>query len=924
MKKNGLPYLILFLLLIAVKSLSAQDSLYSFRFTLQPFSTVVKELRAKTGATFYYEPAVLDSLRFTIDESNQPLPRILELLFENKPYHFLVSGRNVYITERKYPVTPRLAADFFRETDRKLPPPTEKVQPEPDDQEATKTLGDQAENKLYEIGSKTAPGPGNTAIIAGYVRDSKSGEGLVGASVYTDGNKQGVTTDGFGYFSITLPKGRQILRISGAGMKATRRELQVYGNGNLTIELKENVPTLKTVVVVAEKNSNVRRMQLGVEKISIKTIKQVPVLLGEPDVLRVLQTLPGVTTVGEASTGFNVRGGSTDQNLVLLNEATIFNPSHLFGFFSAFNPEVIKNADLYKSSIPERYGGRLSSVLDITTRDGNSKKWTGSAGLGVLTSKLNIEGPIVKDKTTMLAGVRTTYSDWLLGLLPASDFGNSRASFYDLNLHLSHSFSKKDNLFITGYMSADKFRLNTDTTFRYANKNVVAKWKHVFSNKLYMTLTTGIDSYDYSVKGDQGTIKAYELSFGIQQKHFRTEFNYSPNNTHLINFGVTGIHYNIQPGRILPLGGSSLVLQDKIADEQGREMAAYFGDRINITDRFSLNAGIRFSSYQFLGPNRVYGYVEGLPRDQSTVKDSASYAKGKVIQSYQGPEWRLSMRYSLGDNASIKAGYNTLRQYLHLLSNTTAISPTDIWKLSDPYIKPQLGDQVSLGFYKDFPKGGIETSVEVYYKRMRQYLDYKSGAQIVMNPNMERDVITTKGKAYGAELMIRKNNGKLNGWISYTYSRVKLQMDDSLAGQQINKGKPYPANFDKPHALNVVSNYKFSHRYSVSMNVQYSTGRPITLPIAIFNLAGSQRVFYSDRNQYRIPDYFRMDFSVNIDGNHKVKQKTHNSWSLGAYNMTARKNPYSIYFVEENGVIKGYKLSVIGTIIPYVTLNIRF
>jgi hypothetical protein len=391
-----------------------------------------------------------------------------------------------------------------------------------------------------------------------------------------------------------------------------------------------------------------------------------------------------------------------------------------------------------------------------------------------------------------------------------------------------------------------------------------------------------------------------------------------------MNAGLHGVLYRLDPGQLSPLDAISKVGEDRVNREQAREMALYIGDKFTVNDRLSIQAGFRHSLYQFLGPTRVYRYESGLPRDLSTVADSIDYNKGASVKTYQGPEFRLALRYVLGDNTSVKFGYNNLRQYIHLLTNTTAISPTDIWKLSDEHIRPQTGSQYAIGFYRDFPKQAIETSFELYYKRINNFLDYKSGAQLVMNRHVERDVLTTQGNAYGAELMVKKQQGKLNGWISYAYSRILLQMKDSLAGQTINKGNPYPANFDKPHAVNLVANYKFTHRYNLSFNVQYSTGRPITLPIAIFDLAGSQRVLYSERNQYRVPDFFRADISFNIDENHKVKQKTHNSWSMGVYNLTARKNPYSIYFVEERGVIKGYKLSVIGAAIPYITYNIRF
>ncbi|MBY0536251.1 MAG: TonB-dependent receptor [Chitinophagaceae bacterium] len=885
-----------------------------------PFVKVVTDFETQSGFRFFYQPGTIDSIPVTLKLQGSTLEKALDKIFENGYYQFFIDkdAKRVYILDRKTAITTSLPKNYFTTGTNKQVP----TEPSSSGEEAKKEAV--SENKLIEIGSKTSGPLTGTAIVAGYVRDFKNGEGLSAAAVFVEGTNTGVITDGNGYFSITLPKGRKVLLISSTGMKSGRRELMIYGDGKLVIELKEDVPTLKTVVVVAEKNSNVRRMQMGLERLSIKTIKQSPALLGEPDVLRVLLTLPGVTSVGEASTGFNVRGGSTDQNLVLFNEATIYNPSHVFGFFSAFNPDVLKNAELYKSSIPERFGSRLSSVLDITTRDGNTKRWSGSAGIGLLTSKISLEGPILSDKTSVLMGARTTYSNWILKRLPNETYKRSSASFYDANITLTHNFNSKNSLQLTGYISDDGFRLGNDTTYNYGNKNAVLKYKHIFNNKLSSSFTAGIDQYYYKVAGDEKSVNGYQLSFGLTQQHARLEFVYTPNNKHQFNWGAQVIQYAIQPGKFEAKGDESLVVTQKVADEQGREWAVYLGDKINVSDKISIQGGIRFSGFANLGPKTVFNYVPGLPRDESTIVDSVLYRKNKPTQTYAGPEFRFAFRYTIDENSSIKLGYNSLRQYLHLLTNTTAISPTDIWKLSDPYIKPQTGDQVSFGFYRNLKNNMYETSFEIYYKRMNNFLDYKSGAQIVLNQHIERDIINTKGIAYGAEFMIKKTTGKLNGWISYTYSRVKQKMDDPIAGQQINKGQYYPANFDKPHAFNAITNYKFTHRFSMSLNVQYSTGRPITLPIAVFNLAGSQRVFYSERNQYRIPNYFRADFSLNIDGNHKVKQRFHNSWALGLYNMTGRKNPYSIYFIEDNGVIKGYKLSVIGTAIPYITFNIRF
>ncbi len=415
-------------------------------------------------------------------------------------------------------------------------------------------------------------------------------------------------------------------------MKTVRRRILLHGNGKFNIELKNQVPTLKTVVVISERNSNVKSLQMGVEKLNIATIKSIPVLLGEADVLRVVLTLPGVTSVGDASTGFNVRGGSADQNLILFNEATIYNPAHLFGFFSAFNPDVIKDIELYKSSIPEKYGGRLSSVLDVTTKDGNNKKWTGVGGIGFLTGKINAEGPIVKDKTSMIIGARTTYSDWLLRQIKNSDYSDSKASFYDVDLHITHIINPKNSIYLTAYTSKDRFALSSDTSYKYGNNNVVLKWKHNFNNRLYASFITGMDDYRYNVSGNQNSLRGFDLKFGIRQYHFKSDFTYSPNNKHVFNFGLQSILYKLQPGTLQPMGGQTLINLEKIQPEQALESAVYFGDKITITPELSVNAGIRYSYFNYLGPKDVNVYADGLPKETSTIRGTYIMKRERILK----------------------------------------------------------------------------------------------------------------------------------------------------------------------------------------------------------------------------------------------------------------------------------------------------
>jgi len=901
----------------------AQNSvrLIDVDFKQAGISQIVTDLKLKTGFTFYYDPVQLDSLKVTLTVNQKPLTVVLDKIFENSPYHYVITGQDEVILTKNSRIVTELAAGFFDNKPGQENQPA--VLPDFAGTDQKKTVAATSENKIYEIGARNNLTKGNVTL-AGYIRNVNSGEPIIGASIYEPVTKTGAGTDQFGYYSINLPRGRHTLVIKAAGMRDARRQIALYTSGALNIQMQEQVISLKEVKVSAEKVANVRSVEMGVAKIDIKSIKQIPTVFGEADILRVVLTLPGVQTVGESSTGFNVRGGSADQNLILLNGSTIYNPSHFFGFFSAFDPDIVQDVELYKSSIPEKYGGRLSSVLDITEREGNKKKFTGSAGIGLITSRFNIEGPIDSNRTSFIFGGRTTYADWLLKSLPQS-YKNSSASFYDLNFNISHHINDKNTLFLSTYFSNDGFKLNSDTAYSYGNRNASLRWKHNFNNKFFSVVTGGYDYYQYTTSSTANKVDAYKFNFDISQLNFKTDFSYYLSSKHTLSFGLSTIKYTIDPGSNQPFGAASVVAPVIVSREQALESALYAGDKYDITSALSVSFGVRYSLYNYLGPQTINHYAPGLPRTVNTLIDSTRYGSGAVINTYHGPEIRASIRYLVASDFSVKASYNTLRQYIHLLSNTTAISPTDIWKLSDPNIKPQFGDQVSLGFYKNFSNNTIETSVEGYYKHLYNYLDYRSGATLVLNKHIETDVVATAGKAYGVEFLVKKATGQLNGWMSYTYSRVLLHQDDPNGSvPAINNGAYYPANYDKPHSFNLVGNYRFTHRYSFSVNTVYSTGRPITYPIGEYFYAGSERVLYSNRNQYRIPDYFRTDLSLNLDGNHKVHQRFHSSWTFGVYNLTGRNNAYSTYFTEQGGGIQGYKLSIFANPIPFVNYNIRF
>lgn len=881
------------------------------------------QLEKQTGFHFYFDTSQLDSITVDISVNKKLLTEVLKQAFINTqlevayyaPDNIFISKGLVVQTElpngffnnntnNKKEILQDTGFDIYSNTENKVP-------------------GATLQNKLYTIGGQYPSSNPGRKTITGYILDNNTGEPVIGASIHVENTNINTLSDQYGYYTISVPAGRHTLSIQDIGMKDTKREVIVNGDGRFNIEMQTQVISLKNVVISTEKASNIRSLQMGVQKIDIKSIKQVPVVFGEADILRVVLTLPGVKSVGEASTGLNVRGGSTDQNLILFNDATIYNPSHFFGLFSAFNPEVVKDVELYKSSIPAKYGGRLSSVLEINGREGNKKNITGTAGAGLLTSRLTLEGPLVKDKSSFIIGARTTYANWLLNLLP-EQYKHSKAGFYDFNILVNHEIDKKNSLYLTAYMSKDKFNLNSDTVYHYGNNNISLKWKHIFNNNLFALVTAGYDNYQYNISSEANPVNAYSLGFNINQENFKAHFNYFANSKHTIEFGINNILYKLDPGTYKPLGKQSLVVEDKMQQEQGLESALYISDKYSISSAFSIEGGLRYSMFNVLGPDSFNVYPSGIPKTQENIIGTNYYGKNKYIKTYQGPEIRLSARYAFTDDFSVKAGYNTQRQYIHVLSNTAAEAPTDIWKLSDPNIRPQFGQQVSLGFYKNLKSNTIETSVEVYYKKIRDYLDYKSGAVLVLNHHIETDVISTKGKAYGVELLIKKVTGKINGWLSYTWSRTLLKANDPTQGEIINGGKYYPANYDKPNDITFISNYRLNHRLSFSLNATYSTGRPITLPIGRFFYDNSERTLYANRNANRIPDYFRTDFSINLDGNYKVHQKTHNSWTIGVYNLTGRKNPYSVYFVSENGIVNGYKLSIFGNPIPFINFNIKF
>ena len=682
---------------------------------------------------------------------------------------------------------------------------------------------------------------------------------------------------------------------------------------------------LAEIVVVGGRQSAVNSTTMGSEKFKPELLKNIPSAFGESDIMKVVLTLPGVTTVGEASSGYNVRGGATDQNLILFNGGTVYNPSHLFGLFTSFNSDAVEDVELFKSSIPVEYGGRISSVLKVTSKEANMQKLTGSASIGALTSKLNLELPIVKDHVSLMLNGRTTYSDWMLKLLPEdSGYKNGTANFFDVGGVLTWKLNSMHRLKIYGYWSKDKFSFSSEDNYGYQNRNVSAEWRSILNEKMTATLSAGLDHYDYFNEDRAIPTMAARLSFGIDQLWGKLHIRHRLSEKQVFNYGLSVQHYNVQGGKYEPLGEESCIKTDQLQREKALESAIYIDYEHSFTEKLSVSAGLRYSMFNALGPRDVNIYSDGELPSEATLLET-QHETG-IIKTYHAPELRLSARYALQENLSLKAGFNTMHQYIHKVSNTSIMSPTDIWKLSDPNIKPQNGWQIAAGIYHETANKKYEFSAEVYYKHIGDYLNYRSSAVLLMNHHLETDVISTEGKAYGIELQAKKPIGKLNGWVSYTFSRSLLRQDDERVAMPLNNGDWYPSEYDRPHEVKAVLNYKFTERYSFSSNFNYATGRPTTLPAGKYYDMHNQKYmpYYTDRNTYRIPDYIRLDLAFNIEPTHKLTSFLHTSFSIGVYNALARKNAYNIYYVTEGEEIKGYKLSVFGTAIPYVSLNIRF
>jgi hypothetical protein len=797
-------------------------------------------------------------------------------------------------------------------------------------------------DSLNTIGNSDDPSSDPFAELTGEITDAETGEPLQGATFFVEELQRGTAADSTGTYEIQLPKGQFTVRVQFLGMVAQEFGIVVYSDGELNIQMQKSEMGLEEIIVEgAGRTDQLRGAVTGIEVVSIRDLSEVPVLMGEIDVINSLTSMAGVQTVGEGASGFNVRGGSQDQNLVLMNGAPIFNPSHILGLFSVFSPDATEEFSLYKGHMPEQFGGRLSSVLDVSMKRGSTEEFSFHGGIGLYTARATIEGPIIKNKTSYLLSTRGAASGVVFALagkdrelarfpIDADIYGSS-ANFYDGYLNITHDFNENNLLSVSLYGNRDYFRYSDQFGYSWSNQLADLNWSSAFSDHLYSNLTADINRYDSEFFTPSGP-QSFLLQNGIGYTKLKENLLYTGIENVSLRAGAEWTRYSSDDETIEAYNDDSNLQSDSVDKDSGQELSFYLGSEIDFTSSILLSLGVRHTTYQQLGPALVNEYEEGVPRSTDSIIGSTEYSSGEKIIQYSGFEPRLSSRFSINDKSSIKLSYNRTRQYIHQLSNTMSPTPADIWQVSTTHIPPQKAHNYSIGYYRNFEYPELETSLELYYRDIDDIVEYNNFAQLFMNPNIETELLAGKGLAYGAEFSTRKNSGTWTGWLSYTYGRIFVKADNATIGEQINDGDWFPASYDQPHQVNVTAIRDLGEESAFSMQFTWRSGRPITALSSSY-IDGSTTVpVYSDRNEYRIPDYIRLDISFTIaeniwkawdpDPNNRIESTA----NFTLYNVLGRKNAFSVFYQrpDRGSVPQAYKLSVLGSVIPSFTYNISF
>ncbi|WP_430907722.1 TonB-dependent receptor [Maribacter sp. 2-571] len=885
---------------------------------------VLQQLEKQTGIPFYYIPEWFDNTPIADELSANDLGTLLESLLEGTDFnYYYYDGKKVVLTKGQL-IYDYLPEGFFpkQRTNDSIPVSSE------EENAALSVAFQNQQNqrntkRTVTIGKQQKGNISNAFKLSGIVRTAETGASIPNVLVRIEGGKNTVT-DQKGFYTLSVPAGKATLLTDAIGLERLNQPIIVYGNGTLDLVVSEQIEQLQEVVLRANNNADIQETEIGSSNIGSEESKTIPVVLGERDLLKVATTLPGITSAGEGAAGYNVRGGKTDQNLILLDGSTLYNPSHFFGIFSALNPFTVESVDIFKGNIPAEYGGRLSSVFNIKTIDAKTEKIQGEASIGPVTGNIMVQAPIWDKKGGVLIGARGTYSDWILNAIDEPSLQGRNAYFYDIVAKYNHTLNDNNAIEATAYFSKDAFSITQDSLYGYENRLATLKWNHVFNEKHRGSAKLSYNEYRFNIDFEGRPEVDFAFDYGIRETQLKVKMDYRLHPKHALSYGIESKLYSLEPGAIQGLTPESQIQAIKLTEEHGLESALFVSDKIDFSEAFELNLGVRLSMFNAIGPSEQRVYEANEPRTDTTVERTESFEKGDFFKTYLYPELRIGARYTLQEDLSVKASINNTVQYLHSLSNNTTVSPIDTYTLSDTNIRPQQAWFASTGLFKNFAEEQYTLSLEGFYKRLSDVLDFKTGAQLLLNENVETETLQGDGESYGAELLLRKNYGKLNGWLGYTYSRSFYRFQSDIQEETINSGAYFPSNFDKPHDISFVANYEVSKRISFSTNFIYQTGRPVTIPTGTFTFDGQQQVLYSARNQFRIPDYYRLDLGFNLEGNHKKDKLAHSFWNISIYNVLGRNNPYSVFFVTDSGEVKAFQSAIFNIPVPSITYNIKF
>ena len=768
----------------------------------------------------------------------------------------------------------------------------------------------------------TLPGLAGVVTLSGYLKDKANGEALIGATVYIPDLKTGVITNPYGFYSVTVPQGSYSVTFSYIGYLSQSPFINLKESKQLNVMLEEDSKQIDEVVVTGEKKDrNVESLQMSMEKVQVKMIKKLPAFMGEVDIIKSITLLPGIQNGGEGSSGLYVRGGGPDENLMILDEAPVYNASHLLGFFSVFNSDAIKDVQVYKGGIPAEYGGKASSVIDIRMKDGNSQKLGMSGGIGNISSRLTVEAPIIKDKWSFIVSGRRTYADYLGKLVGIDALKENKLYFYDLNLKTNAQINNKNRIYLSAYAGNDYFKVGESIYMKWGNLTSTARWNHLFSDKLFSNTSLIFSRYNYNLGVPGSGADQFDWSSQISDYNFKEDISWYLNSRNKLTLGFNLIYHHFEPGEV-DANEKSYFTDLKLTNYNALDNSLYVSNEQSIGAKLTLRYGLRYSYFQQIGKGKVREYQNPDKPNDGEVTNTKEYGSGELIPpAYHNLEPRLAIKYMLTPESSIKASYNRMAQNLHLISNTNSPTPLDIWLPSNNYIKPLIANQVGLGYFRNFNDNMFETSAEVYYKKMNNVIDYIDGAELFLKEDLETELLHGSGYAYGLELYAKKQEGRLTGWISYTLAKSMREIPG------INEGKAYPSSYDRTHNVSVVGNYELARRLTLSTSWVFATGNPTSYPIAKYDVLGNTMYYYADRNSNRIPDYHRLDVSLTYDFKKNDSRKVKQSLNFSIYNLYARRNAYSVSFRQnENNpnISEANRISIIGSMIPSITYNFNF